>query len=138
MRRDLALPIVVLAAQLTMAAFISDRWHLFSPARSLGPADWVLLVAGPVALVARRRHPALVLWVTCAATLAPSGTGLTHITFIIAFFVAATNGKRYQAWLALASSFVWAIWLYPLAYEDRIPSVNDALLLAGWLLVVAI
>ena len=136
--RDLALPLVVLAAQLTMAAFISSRWHLFSPARPLGPADWVLLVAGPVALVARRRHPVPVLWVTVAATLAPSGTGLTHISFIIAFFVAATAGKRYPAWLALAFSFVWTIWLAPLAYGDRIPSLNDALLLAGWLLVVAI
>ncbi len=92
-------------------------------------------MVGPVALVARRRHPVPVLWVTVAATLAPSGTGLTHISFIIAFFVAATAGKRYPAWTALAFSFVWTIWLAPLAYGDRIPSLNDALLLAGWLVV---
>ena len=107
------------------------------PPRALGPVDWVLLVVGPVALVARRRHPVLVLWVTLATTLAPSGTGLTHVSFIVAFFVAATAGKRYPAWLALALTFVWTIWLAPLIYGYAVPA-NDALALAGWLLAVAI
>ena len=137
LRQDLALPLVLLAVQLTAAATIEGAWHLFSPPRSLGPVDWVLLVVGPVALVARRRHPLLVLWVTLAATLAPSGTGLTHVSFIVAFFVAATAGKRYPAWLALALTFVWTIWLAPLAYGYAVPA-NDALALAGWLLAVAI
>ena len=137
LRRDLALPLVLLAVQLTSAATIEGRWHLFSPPRSLGPVDWVLLVVGPVALVARRRHPVLVLWVTFATTFAPSGTGLTHVSFLVAFFVAATAGKRYPAWLALALTFVWTIWLAPLAYGYAVPA-NDALALAGWLLAVAI
>jgi signal transduction histidine kinase len=137
LRRDLALPLVLLAVQLTAAATIEGAWHLFSPPRSLGPVDWVLLVVGPVALVARRRHPVPVLWVCFAATLAPSGTGLTHVSFLVAFFVAATAGKRYPAWLALALTFVWTIWLAPLIYGYAVPA-NDALALAGWLLAVAI
>jgi signal transduction histidine kinase len=138
LRRDLALPLMLLAVQLTAAATIEGAWHLFSPPRSLGPVDWVLLVVGPVALVARRRHPVLVLWVTFAATLAPSGTGLTHLSFLVAFFVAATAGKRYPAWLALALTFIWTIWLAPLIYGYAVPPANDALALAGWLLAVAI
>jgi signal transduction histidine kinase len=137
LRRALALPLVLLAVQVTMAATIEGAWHLFSPPRPLGPVDWVLLVVGPVALVARRRHPVLVLWVTFATTLAPSGTGLTHVSFIVAFFVAATAGKRYPAWLALALTFIWTIWLAPLIYGYAVPA-NDALALAGWLLAVAI
>ena len=137
LRRDLALPLVLLAVQLTSAATIEGRWHLFSPPRSLGPVDWVLLVVGPMALIARRRHPVLALWVTLATTLAPSGTGLTHVSFIVAFFVAATAGKRYLAWLALALTFVWTIWLAPLIYGYAVPA-NDALALAGWLLAVSI
>jgi len=137
LRRDIALPLVLLALQLTAAATIEGAWHLFSPPRSLGPVDWVLLVVGPVALVARRRHPVLVLWVCFAATLAPSGTGLTHVSFLVAFFAAATAGKRYPAWLALALTFVWTIWLAPLIYRYAVPA-NDALALAGWLLAVAI
>ena len=97
LRRDLALPLVLLAVQLTAAATIEGRWHLFSPPRSLGPVDWVLLVVGPIALIARHRHPVLVLWVTFATTFAPSGTGLTHVSFLVAFFVAATAGQRYLA-----------------------------------------
>jgi signal transduction histidine kinase len=137
LRRDLALPLVLLAVQLTSAATIEGRWHLFSPPRSLGPVDWVLLVVGPVALIARRRHPVLVLWVTFATTFAPSGTGLTHVSFIVAFFVSATAGKRYPAWVALALTFGWTIWLAPLIYGYAVPA-NDALALAGWLLAVAI
>ncbi len=136
MRRDLALPLVLLAAQLTMAAFIPSAWHLFSPARPFGPVDWVLFVVGPVALVARRRHPVLVLWVTFAATFAPSNTGLPHLSFLVAFFVAATAGKRYSAWAALALALAWTIWLAPLIYGYAVPA-NDALLLAGWLVAVA-
>src|SRR6201981_2419632 len=89
LRRDLALPLVLLAVQLTLAVTIEGRWHLFSPPRALGPVDWVLLVVGPVALVARRRHPVPVLWVTFAATLAPSGSGFTHVSMVVAFFVGA-------------------------------------------------
>jgi signal transduction histidine kinase len=138
LRRDLALPLVLLVVQLTWAAIDPGTWHLFSPGRPFGPVDWVLLVVGPVALIARRRHPVPVLWVTFAATFTPSGTGLTHLSFLVAFFVAATAGKRYVAWLALALSFVWTIWLAPLAYGYAVPPANDALLLAGWVVAVAI
>jgi signal transduction histidine kinase len=138
LRRDLALPLVLLAVQLSGAAFTPSIWHLFSPARSFGPVDWILLVVGPMALIARRRHPVLVLWVTFAATLGPSGTGLTHLSFLVGFFAAATAGKRHAAWLALALSFVWVIWLAPLVYGYAVPPANDALLLAGWMLAVAI
>ena len=127
---------MLLAVQLTAAATVEGSWHLFSPPRALGPLDWVLLVVGPVALVARRRHPVLVLWVTLATTFAPSGTGLTHVSFLVAFFVSATAGKRYPAWLALALTFVWTLWLAPLIYGYAVPA-NDALALAGWLLAVA-
>jgi signal transduction histidine kinase len=139
LRRDLALPLVLLAVQLTGAAIASGTWqNLFSPVRALGPVDWVLLVVGPIALVARRWHPVLVLWVTFAATLAPSGSGFTHVSMVVAFFVAATAGKQYAAWPVLALEFIWTIWLAPLAYGYGIRSLNLALALAGWLLAVAI
>ena len=137
LRRDLALPLVLLAAQLTWAAIDGRTVRLFSPPRSLQPLDWVLLVAGPVALVARRRHPVPVLWVTFAGMML-STSGFAHFSFVIAFFVAATAGKRHSAWLVLALAFAWDIWLAPLAYGYRFPSLNDALLLAGWLLALMI
>ena len=139
LRRDLALPLVVLAVQLTGAAVSDGMAHAFNPPHPLGALAWVLLAVGPVALVARRRHPVPVLWVTLAATLPwSSAVGWAHISFIIAFFVAATAGKRYSAWLALAINFAWTIWLAPLIYGYANPSLNDALLLAGWVLAVVI
>ena len=138
LRRDLALPLVVLAVQLTGAAVAGRTFRLFHPPHPLGALDWVLLAAGPVALVARRRHPVPVLWVNLAAALPwSSGSGWAHVSFIIAFFVAATAGKRYPAWLALAIDFA-AIWLAPLIFDYATPPVNDALLLAGWLLALVI
>ena len=59
-------------------------------------------------------------------------------SLLVAFFVAATAGKRYSAWLVLALSFVWTIWLAPLVYGYPVPPANDALLLAGWLLALVI
>ncbi|MGH3292543.1 MAG: sensor histidine kinase, partial [Trebonia sp.] len=67
-----------------------------------------------------------------------SGTGVGHLSMVVAFFVAATAGKRYAAWLALAFCFVWTIWLAPLAYGYPIPSVTDVLLLAGWTVALVI
>jgi signal transduction histidine kinase len=139
LRRDLALPLVVLAVQLTGAAVADGIAHVFNPPHPLGALDWVLLAAGPVALVARRRHPVLVLWVNLAGTLPwSSAAGWADISFIIAFFVAATAGKRYSAWLVLAIHFAWTIWLAPLIYGYANPSLNDALLLAGWTVALVI
>ena len=138
LRRDLALPLVVLAVQLTGAAIDSGTFHLFHPPQSLGALDWVLLAAGPVALVARRRHPVPVLWVNLTATLPwSSGSGWAHVSFVIAFFVAVAAGKRYSAWLALAIDFA-SIWAAPHIFDYQNPPVTDALLLAGWLLALAI
>src|SRR5580658_5551684 len=135
-RWDLALPLVLLAVQLTGVAVLGETFRLFGPPRPVGAVDWVLLVIGPVGLVAWRRHPVAALWVSLAGMLSTSG--FAHVSFVVAFFVAASAGKRYSAWLVLALAFVWDIWLAPLAYGYAAPPANDALLLAGWLLALVI
>jgi signal transduction histidine kinase len=139
-RRDLALPLALLVVQLAGGAALAGKTaHVFWPPRTLGPLGWVLLAVGPVALVARRWHPVPVLWVNLAATLPlSSGSAWANISLIVAFFVAATTGRRYSAWLVLAIQYAWVIWLAPLVYRYTGPPVNDALALAGWLLAVVI
>src|SRR6202047_3457447 len=127
LRQDLALPLVVLVAHLTGTPIAAKTPHLFHPQHPLEAVDWVLLAVGPVALVARRRHPVPVLWVCFAATLTPAASGFAHGSLIVAFFVAAPAGKRHWAWLVLALSFVWTIWLAPLVYGYAVPPANDAL-----------
>jgi signal transduction histidine kinase len=139
-RRDLALPLALLVVQLAGGAALAGKTaHVFWPPRTLGALGWVLLAVGPVALVARRWHPVPVLWVNLAATLPlSSGSAWANISLIVAFFVAATTGRRYSAWLVLAIQYAWVIWLAPLVYRYTGPPVNDALALAGWLLAVVI
>jgi signal transduction histidine kinase len=138
LRRDMALPLVLLAVQLTAAAIAGKTAHVFNPQRPLAPVDWVLLAVGPAALVARRRYPVPVLWVCFAATVPPSGSGVANISFVVAFFVAATAGNRYSAWLVLALAHVWTIWLAPLVYGYHFPPANDTLLLVGWTVALVI
>jgi signal transduction histidine kinase len=138
LRRDLALPLVLLAVQLIGAATLGGTANLFRLPGSLDALGWASLVAGPVALVARRRHPLPVLWVCLAAALTPSGTGLAHLSLVVAVLTAAAAGERYQAWLAQGIAFCYVIWVAPLAYRYPVRPVNDALILAGWLLAVLI
>ena len=135
-RRDLGLPAVLLVVQLAGAAATVAGHH--SPARHLGPADWVLLAAGPLALVFRRRWPVAVLWVAFVATLTPSGAWPANLSLIVAFFLAATSGHRRAAWAVIAVGYLCSVWLAPLAYGNPTGSLAFALALAGWLAVLVI
>src|SRR5580658_1876294 len=135
-RRDLALPAVLLVVQLAGAAVTVAGHH--GPATRLGSAGWVLLAAGPLALVFRRRWPVAVLWVAFAATLAPSGAWPANLSLIVAFFLAATSGHRRAAWVVIAVGYLCSAWLAPLAYGNPGVSLTFALALAGWLAVLVI
>jgi signal transduction histidine kinase len=130
-RRDLALPAVLLVLQLAGAAG-QAAGHRGHPAH-LGPADWSLLVVGPLALTLRRRYPVAVLWVAFAATLTPSGAWSENLSLIVAFFTAATGGHRRAAWAVILVGYASSVWLAPLAYGNPVQSVQFALLLLGWL-----
>jgi len=135
-RQDLALPAVLLALQLAGAAATVAGHH--SPTKHLGPADWALLVVGPLALVFRRRWPVAVLWVAFVATLSPSGAWSANLSLIAAFFLAATSGHRRPAWVVIVIGYVCSVWLAPLAYGNPTGSLTRALALAGWLAVLVI
>ncbi len=135
-QRDLGLPAVLLVIQLAGAAATVAGHH--SPTKHLGPADWVLLVVGPAALLFRRRWPVAVLWVAFAATLTPSGAWSANLSLIVAFFLAATSGHRRAAWLVIVIGYLCSVWLAPLAYGNPGVSLIFALALAGWLAVLVI
>jgi len=135
-RRDLALPAVLLLVQLAGAAATLAGHH--SGTKHLGPADWVLLVVGPLALVFRRRWPVAVLWVAFVATLTPSGAWSANLSLIVAFFLAATSGHRRAAWVVIVVGYISSVWLAPLAYGNPVGSLARALALAGWLAVLVI
>ncbi|MGH3732609.1 MAG: sensor histidine kinase [Acidimicrobiales bacterium] len=136
-RRDLAIPLVVLAAQLIGAAFVGRTFNVFTPSRNLGAEDWVLLVVGPVALLAWRWYPVLTLWLCLAVVITPWGGGFARLSFFpVAVFLAISAGRRRAAWAALAFAFIWTIWLAPLSYGYAISPLNDILAAAGWMLAL--
>jgi signal transduction histidine kinase len=135
-RHDLALPTVLLALQLGGAAATVAGHH--GPNENLGAADWLLLIVGPLSLLFWRRWPVAVLWVAFAATLTPSGAWPANLSLIAAFFIAATSGHRYAAWVVIAVGYLSSVWLAPLAFGNRGVSLAFALALAGWLAVLVI
>jgi signal transduction histidine kinase len=136
-RRDIALPLIVLVAQVAGEAaaggHLDHRFHVGGP----GALGWAAVVTGPLALVGRRRHPVAVLWVTFALTLV-GPSHFAYLSLIVAFFVAATTGHRRPAWLAIVLGFASSVWLVPLANSDPSTPLNNALLLGAWLAVLVV
>ena len=71
-RNDLWLAGVVLVLQLGLSV-VAEGHH--GHQSHLDVAEWLLLLVGPVALLAWRRHPVVVLWVTFLATVGSRHAG---------------------------------------------------------------
>jgi signal transduction histidine kinase len=101
---------------------------------------YLLLVAGPVALLWRWRSPALVLVAVMASNIVYFALGYPYgpawLALIVAFWTAVTGGARPVAW---ATAFVGLAAYYTLAaLLDRVEPATAASVAAhlGWLLLV--
>jgi signal transduction histidine kinase len=135
--RDLALALIAAALQLGVAALASSHHH-----RTLSPAAVALLMAGPVALLFSRRHPAAVLGATFAAALAYSAAdyyprGLVFIALIVAFWSAMLHGQRRVAWLSLLAGYPIFVVILPATGAQAAPSAAWASGIAAWMLLLA-
>ena len=107
-------------------------------ARTLDFSGYLLLAAGPVALIARRWQPVAVLATVFAATLGytmldyPGGP--IWMTLIIAFGGALIGGHRIAAYASLLAGYVSFLWLAKLTTGKPGPSAGVAVGLAAWLL----
>jgi signal transduction histidine kinase len=101
---------------------------------------YVLLAAGPIALMARHRYPVGVYVFTFGVTLAyvliGYPLGPIWLSLIIAFVNVILTGYRLVGLVGLALGFVTFLWLPPLLGDERGPTVAEALGLAAWLLVL--
>jgi len=101
---------------------------------------FLLLAAGPVALLARRRHPSLVLGVALVTTLAYLVIGYPRgpifLGLIVALFNTVLLDRRLVAWVTLGVGFVTFLWLPVLADREDPPSLAQVLGLGAWLLVL--
>ena len=134
-RSDLLLAGVVLVLQVGLTALAeAHHRHQSRP----GVTEWVLLLVGPLALLAWRRHPVMVLWVTFVATVGPDAPRFSYLSLIVAFFLAAISGHRGAAWTVIVVGYVGALWLAPLVWGQSLASLDAALILGGWLAVLVV
>ncbi|MFB9675433.1 sensor histidine kinase [Streptosporangium vulgare] len=87
----------------------------------LDPLGWALVLAGPLALIVRRRHPVLCLAVAVGSTLIFIGLGHPYgpvfLSPVVALHTAVVSGHRRAAWsmwgLAYVFLGVYTSWLAP-------------------------
>ncbi len=140
---DVLVALVVGFVQISGAIFAARHGRFGDPEpvrRALDAFGFVLLGAGPAALVVRHRYPGGVLLATFGATLAHSLLGYPRgpvfLALAVAFFTAMRHGRRLIAWLVLAAGYVSFLWLGYLLGVDQAPTVGEAVGLAAWLLVL--
>jgi signal transduction histidine kinase len=108
---------------------------------TLDALGYTLLVAGPLALIFRRRWPVAVLAfafaVTLAYTLLKYPNGPIWLVLIVALFTVMIRGYRLVAWIGVAIGYLAFGWIGALIGNERAPTLVQALGVAAWLLVLA-
>ncbi|WP_280495210.1 sensor histidine kinase [Nocardia farcinica] len=125
--RDWGLALVVAVAQVGLSRPANLNQ---TGVRALDLLGYLLLVAGPIALVFRRRAPLPVLAVTLAACagylLGGYGYGPVFLALVVAFLTAATRGSRWWTYPLLPIGYLAFVWPLPVLLGE---TVN------GWQLV---
>ncbi|GAA0366350.1 sensor histidine kinase [Microbispora corallina] len=122
-RMNTALPVIVGFVQVILSP-AAQHAQLHSSYLGRVPLDWrgyALLLVGPAAIAARRRHPVPALVVTMAATCAylllDFAYGPVFLSPIVVLFAAVLSGHRLAAWLSSVAFFLfmvaYSIWLIP-------------------------
>ena len=136
-RGDIALAVLAAVVQIGGTA-LAARHH--PPVRTLDVYGYLLLAAGPAALLVRRAQPVPVLMLAFATTLGyvllgyPSGP--IWITLIVAFGTALMTGHRFAAYGSLLAGYLGFLWLPVLTAAEPPPSPWAARGLAAWFLVL--
>jgi signal transduction histidine kinase len=131
------LPLVIALAQLQGTRFAAINQPERTPLDALAI---VLLVAGPVALLARRRYPVPVLGGVLAVTVAyyaldyPYGPAFLSVALALAGTV--LRGHRLGAWIGAGAAYVALLLMQALPGGAPAPGVAEAAGIAAWVLVV--
>jgi signal transduction histidine kinase len=88
-------------------ALTHPHWHGGAAGSQLNPFGIVLLIAGGLALLGRRRYPRMVLAFVLGTTLGAAALGATNVwlALIVAFFTAVLRGQRMVAVASLAIGY---------------------------------
>ena len=135
--RRFVLPIVVGVIQVVGTHFVGLRQPEHLDLDALGI---LLLAAGPVALLLRRRYPVVVLGFVLATTLGyvllDYPRGPIFLALIVAFVSAVMSGHRAAAAVSVVVGYFSFLWLPSIVGTEPAPSWAQALGLGAWLLVL--
>ncbi|MGX9788502.1 sensor histidine kinase [Mycobacterium sp. MMS18-G62] len=133
-------PLIVAAIQVAGTAghrhrrFVDPHWM---------PLNWygyLLLIAGPLALLLRTLYPYTVLLVVLAITViyksAGFGYGPIFVSLIVAFLTAAAVGSRWRTYPLPLLGWAAIVWLVPLLRGEPPPPTVVSAGIAAWLLVL--
>jgi signal transduction histidine kinase len=127
----------VLQVVLTVLASHNLRGRL--PLDALG---FALLVAGPVALLGRRRWPVATLLVVAAVTVLFFALGYPFgpawLALLVALWTAIAGGRRLAAWLTAVVAVPAFVLLASLFGRGDVPTIGGILPHLGWLLLVLV
>jgi signal transduction histidine kinase len=129
---DAAIAAAVTAAQVAGTS-AGERWQ---PGQGpVSPLAYVLLAAGGMALIVRRRYPVAVLAVTLATTLWAAGENahVIYLGLIVAFFTAVLARKRVAAVASLVIGYAASVWPWLIGQSGH-PSAMFAVGLAAGLI----
>src|SRR5690349_3556653 len=131
-------PLVVAVIQLVGSTGMRHR-----PGSELAPLTWfgyLLLLAGPLALLARSRYPYAVLLAVAAITsaylLGGFGAGPVFLSLVVAFVRAATVCSRWWTYPLPLIGWVAAGWVLPWLTARPRPPLVALGALGAWLLVL--
>lgn len=134
------LPLVIAVIQVVGSTGAARHRRAEFAAVPLNAYAYVLLLAGPVLLLARAAYPyavfLMVLAVTAAYLGAGFGPGPVFLSLVVAFLSAASRGSRWRTYPAPVLGWIAVVWLLPLVRgEPRPPGVAIGAI-AAWLLVL--
>ena len=114
---DAVIAVLATAADLAFA-LSAHHWHGQASPRP-GVFAIILLVAGGMALLARRRYPRAVLAVVLVATLGATALGAANawLALLVAFFTAVLRGHRVTAIASLVVGYVVSVVGATLAFD---------------------
>jgi signal transduction histidine kinase len=127
-------PAAAVAIVQVVATLGAERHGSIAHVSALG---WVMLLAGPAALAARRRHLVAAMWVTFVAAVLPWSPRLAYISLIVSFVLVTAAGCRRAAALMIVVGYT-SLWWGPLMSGKPMPTLDQALLLGGWLVTLAV
>ena len=141
------IPLVIAAIQLVGSS--RPQHHRGGPDLRNGPdLHWVplnwfgylLLIAGPVALLWRTIYPYTVLLIVIAITMGYLAAGFragpVFVSLIVAFLTAAVTGPRWRTYPLPLLGWAAAVWLIPLLRGEDPPPTIAIGAIAAWLIVL--